>query len=204
MEAAISEPEPLRGVGRILLPRRQRGHRGGFLDRRGRVERKTVLRVSRESGKSVPRARVSSMRAFLSFHFYTSSMLLTCVHNMYPYISLSYVCVCICIFNYTCIYFLSFHDIFFIYTCIYNCLTRKNASEMPHLSYQHCLNSPFISPVERRREEQMEESGEGKDPSRFPFLLSKIIVMPPLHKRKCHKKFRSSCQRFRPHTQRGD
>lgn len=111
--------------------------------------------------------------------------------------------LCLCVYIYSTIPIFIFF-LFPIFFRIYNCLTRRNASEMPHPSYQHCLNSPFISPVERRREEQMEESGEGKDPSRFPFLLSKIIVMPPLHKRKCHKKFRSSCQRFRPHTQRGD
>lgn len=113
--------------------------------------------------------------------------------------------ICLRVYIYSTIpIFIFFPFLIYIFSYIHNCLTRRNASEMPHLSYRHCLNSPFISPVERRWEEQMEESGEGKDPSRFPFLLSKIIVMPPLHKRKCHKKFRSSCQRFRPHTQRGD
>lgn len=54
--------------------------------------------------------------------------------------------------------FILFPIYFFIYMHVYNCLTQRNASEMPHLSYQHCLNSPFISPVKRRWEEQTEES----------------------------------------------
>lgn len=171
METAISEPEPLRGVGCILLPHRQRGHRGEFLARRGKVEGKIVLRVSRESGKTVARVRVSSGRAFLSFHFYTSSMLLTCVHNTFACISLSYICVYADIQLYLYLFSIFPRFFFFIYTCIYNCLTRKNASKMPRLSYQHCLNSPFISPVERRREEQMEESGEGKRPAPLSIFI---------------------------------
>lgn len=79
--------------------------------------------------------------------------------SQYTRVYLPLLCLRVYRYSTTPIFIFSLSPIFFsIYTCIYNCLTRRNASEMPHLSYQHCLNSPFISPVERRREEQMEES----------------------------------------------
>lgn len=69
--------------------------------------------------------------------------------------------ICLRVYIYSTIpifIFILFPIYFFIYMHVYNCLTQRNASEMPHLSYQHCLNSPFISPVKRRWEEQTEES----------------------------------------------